>query len=56
MHLSKIQKSSRNGKRLYKGTLTKRAVRFNKLTSKQWEMDELRWTLGAPKSLRSKLF
>jgi hypothetical protein len=53
--LEKLKKQSCYGRRSYAGLLTKKAVRYNRLSLKQAQMDELRWTLGAPKSLRSLL-
>ncbi|TKK65429.1 hypothetical protein FC093_20170 [Ilyomonas limi] len=50
-HLNAIKKEACNGKRTYKGILTKKAQRYKKLSLKQWEMDDLRWTAGVPKAL-----
>lgn len=51
--LKKLKKIAKGGKRTYKRKLTKKAQRYNKLSSKQDRMDDLRWTIGVPKSLRS---
>jgi hypothetical protein len=51
-HLKKINKRTNYGHRRYKDLTTKAAQRFNRLFQKQCYLDELRWTLGAPKSLR----
>jgi hypothetical protein len=53
--MKKIQVKSCYGERTYKGLLTKSATRYNRLSLKQTRMDELRWTLGAPKSIRGML-
>jgi hypothetical protein len=55
-HLLKLEKVALRGERTYKGLLTRNAERFNRLTNKQCEMDELRWTLGVPKCLRNEIF
>jgi hypothetical protein len=54
-HLKKIKKQANYGERRYKDVMTKVARRYNRLFQKQCHMDELRWTVGAPKSLR-KMF
>ena len=52
-HLGKLLARARQGKRTFKGRLTKAARRYTRLYSKQCVMEELRWTLGAPKSIRT---
>lgn len=54
-HLESISRPSKRGSRKYKGKPTKAANRFNKLYDKQIVLDELRWTLGVPKSLQGKI-
>lgn len=51
-YLNTLEKRACRGERTFKGRLTKAAQRYNRLYSKQCLMEELRWTLGAPKSLR----
>lgn len=54
-HLDKIKRVSAHGNRTYRGKPTKAALRYERLFKKQCLMDELRWTLGAPRSLRGML-
>ena len=54
-YMKKLKKISCNGKRTYKGVLTKKAQRFRRLYIKQLQMDNLRMTLGVPKALRGRL-
>lgn len=49
--LAKLRKTS-----TYKGKVTKRALRVKKLDNKQWEADELRWSLECmPISLQKEI-
>lgn len=54
-YIKKLNKITCNGKRSYKGVLTKKAQRFNRLYLKQLQMDNLRWTLGIPKAIRGRI-
>jgi len=51
-YLNKLEPRACRGERTFKGRLTKAAQRYNKLYTKQCLMEELRWTLGAPKCLK----
>ena len=54
-HLNKIEKAASKGNRTYNGKLTKRAYRYDTLFEKRSWMDEARWTIGVPKSLKKDI-
>ena len=51
-HLDRLKSKACGGKRVFKGSPTKAAKRFQTLYTKQIQMDKLRYTLGVPKVLR----
>lgn len=54
-HIMKLKAKNEGWKRTYKGEPTRAARRLQRLQEQQERLDELRWTLGAPKSIREAL-